>query len=226
MGAAERANQAQRAAEAVALSGCMLVLDVQHLYRDAPHAGDRGARFTLGDGTHVWEAAAATLYASAAAAWLRAHGATVYTNDPVLGTLVGPYSRRQAAANALGVHAYIACHVNAGGGSYARAEYMVGSPGQRLGYIIGTAITKTFREVRTCQCMPLVAGQRGAVCVAGVDRRVPAIVLEPFFGDNTRHQAIFEPPYLAALGVAIGVGVATWWQVASSAASGAAASRR
>lgn len=233
MGSAQRANEAARAeaarlaaAEAVALAGLRVVLDVQHLYREAPHFGDRGSCYTLGNGTHVWEAAAATMYAAAAAAWLRARSALVYTNDPTQGVLVGPYSRRHAAANALGIHAYIACHVNAGGGNYAAAEYMTGSPGQALGTRIGTAITHTFRDIPSAKCVPLVRGARGAVCVEGVDRHIPAIVLEPFFGDNPRQQAIFEPQYLAALGVAVGVGIAAWWQDAKSSASGAATSRR
>lgn len=233
MGSAQRENEAARAmaaaqaeAEAVALTGLRIVLDVQHVYREGQHAADRGSRYTLGGGVHVWEAAAAVSYAAAARDWLAARGAQVYMNDPTHGILVGPYSRRNAAANALGVHAYLACHVNAGGGNYAAAEYMVGSPGQALGSRIGMALVSSFREIRSCRCVPLVQGQRGAVCIEGVDRHVSALVCEPFFGDNVRQQALFEGIYLTAIGRAVGIGVAQWWQDVKASASGPVAAHR
>jgi N-acetylmuramoyl-L-alanine amidase len=233
VGAAERANAAARAqaaadaaALAVSLSGLRVVLDVQHLFKVGKEASDRGTLYALGNGTHVYEAQATTAYGAALAAWLKSRGAAVLTNEPKSGILTGDYPARNAAANAWGAHAYLALHVNAGGGDYALAEYMVGSPGQALGAPIGAALCKAFRDIRSARCNPLVAHQRGAVCVEGVDRHVPALILEPFFGDNVRQQALFAPEYLVALGGCIGIGIAYWWQAARTSATGAVASRR
>ena len=93
MGCAQRLNPLIHAR----LAGCRVAVDVQHLYRDGKHAGDRGAIFTLEGGARIAEVQATVLYAQALVEWLRSRGAEVLTNDPVHGIMVGPYSRRTAS---------------------------------------------------------------------------------------------------------------------------------
>ena len=207
MGYAERLNPLIH----TRLAGARIVVDVQHLYRDGKHAGDRGAIFQLEGGATIAEAQATVVYAQALTEWLRSRGAQVLTNDPVHGILVGPYSKRTAAANAYQAHAFIACHVNAGGGAYALAEYQLAGLGQAMGDMIGAKLVERFPEIRAHKCDPIMPGARGDVCVDGVSWDVPALILEPFFGDTRRMQALFAHDRLVALGEAIGEGVAVWW---------------
>lgn len=213
MGRAERINVAAGLPRVLAtrLEGLRVVVDVQHLHRDGRHAGDRGAVFVLANKTKVTEAAAATMYAGALVSWLQERGATVLTNSPTRGILTGPYSRRNAAANVFQASCYLACHVNAGGGSYFAGEYMVGTNAQPLADTVGQLVLERFPMVQAKKAVPLVQGQRGAVCIQGVDRSRPAVILEPFFGDNPRHWPMLAGPQLKALGEAIGAGVALWW---------------
>ena len=208
MGWAERQSAALRAR----LFGCKVAVDVQHAYRSGSHANDRGAVFELRNGAHLAETQATTVYAQALASWLAARGAAVLANDPVAGRLVGPYSDRLAAAAAWGAQAYIACHVNAGGGIYALAEYLIKTPGQALGASVLAVLAERFPEIRGTKVNPLAPGQRGAVCVEGFPADRPAIILEPFFGDNLLQQELFAHDRLVALGEAVGEGLAAWWE--------------
>lgn len=206
MGWAERANAALRAS----LAGLKVAVDVQHIYRPAK-PGDHGSLYVLANGGKVWEASAATTYATSLVHTLTDRGAAVLTNDPARGVLVGPYSRRNQEASTWAAHLYLACHVNAGGGAYCLTEYMVGTPGQPAGDAIGKAIVAAFPQLQGARCNPLVRGQRGAVCIEGFTRTRAALVLEPFFGDNPRCQDMLAGPALVELGQMIAAGIATWW---------------
>ena len=194
------------------LVGLRVAVDVQHLYREGQHAGDHGSTFTLEGGGKIAEAQAAVAYAQALVAWLRARGAAVLTNEPAAGILTGPYSRRNAAALSWGAGAYLACHVNAGGGGYALAEYPLACEGQVLGDLIGAELVKRFREIRAHTTRALSPGARGDVCIEGCSKDAPAIVLEPFFGDTPAMQPLFAAGRLTELGEAIGEAVASWWE--------------
>lgn len=207
MGWAARAAQDLRSA----LAGLRVCVDVQHLYRDGKHAGDRGSLYVLASGAKVYETQAATTYAGALCAWLRARGAAVLTNEPASGILTGPYSRRNEAANAWHADAYLACHVNAGGGAYALTEYVVATGAAPLGERIGVAIAQAFPVIRGARTNPLLRGQRGAVCVEACTAVRAALVVEPFFGDNKQHQGLLAAPSLLRLGETIGGAVAEWW---------------
>lgn len=207
---------------AVSLTGAVVVLDVQHLYRSGIHAGDRGTRYSLPGGGSIWEAQAATTYAAAAARWLKARGATVWTNDPAHNFLVGPYSRRNRFANGLRPDCYLACHVNAGGGDYAAFEYVaqeralsVLALALSLGHALGA-----LPEVKRFRPVALKHGDRGAVCIERVI--APALVVEPFFGDRLEQQGLFATDRLVALGEAIASGVSEWWHEKMLAAGAAA----
>lgn len=196
-----------------------IAVDIQHLYRTGPLAADRGSRFVLADGRTVYEGDAVTVYAQSLASWLREWGATVIVNDPVRGKLVGPYSRRNREATLANVDAYLACHLNAGRGDYALCEYMASVPAATQGacqalanWILHSGINDP--EVRGRQARRLERGERGAVCIQGCGPFVPALILEPFFGDQPRHQPLFETARLQLLGKEIGQGVAAWWRAA------------
>lgn len=194
-----------------------VAIDVQHLYRTGLHARDRGTRFRLQDGRTIYEADAVVSYAQALGLWLTEAGATVITNDPVRGRMVGPYSRRQREARTRGCELYLACHLNAGGGNYSRVEMMSGLPAQTQAqalacgrWIQGSLAYLT--ELRTQQTAFLRHGDRGAVCIEGCGLALPALLLEPFFGDTPRHQALLSSERLAVVGQLIGHGVAAWWR--------------
>lgn len=198
------------------LAGLRIAVDVQHLYRRS-HAGDRGAVFTLPNGTHVTEAHAATQYAGALASELRAGGADVLTNDATAGVLVGDYWTRNRQAAAWRAHAYLACHVNAGGGRYARTCRMAGEyvPGAAfvdafdLSAAILRALAAGLVEISSGSATVLRRGERGAVCIQSFNG--PGLVLEPFFGDSLAHQGLLVAPGVQAVGMAIAAGVESWW---------------
>lgn len=193
------------------LEGLRAVVDVQHLYRPSKPM-DRGAVFTLMDGTKTTEASAVLIYAAALRAWLEARGARVMTNDPARGVLVGPYSRRHRAADAWDAHAYLACHLNAGGGSYCLMEHMSMAQGRVLAEAIGPKVVEAFPQISATQTRSLTDGDRGAVCIREVPGRIAAVICEPFFGDTKTHQSILAAPELSRLGEAIGAGVMEWWR--------------
>lgn len=205
------------------IGGVRIVVDVQHLYRNT-HPHDRGTVYTLGDGTHVTEAHCTTIYAAALVAKLKAHGADVLTNDPVRGILVGPYSRRQRFANAW-AHLlerptpplYLACHLNAGRGSYATIEMMAAHRDAAFGQWLTSYLSRDFPEILSGRTVGLAPGERGAVCIEGFDG--PAAILEPFFGDNPAQQRLMEPPRLVQLGNTLGAAIAMWFMGSPRAAT-------
>src|SRR5258706_8674115 len=99
-----------------------VAVDVQHAWRPWPHVGDRGALFYRPDGLTVDEVSLASGYAAATVAELERAGAVVLRNRPPAGPLTGPYSRRGDYAGGGGARSYLACHVNAGRGGFARVS--------------------------------------------------------------------------------------------------------
>jgi hypothetical protein len=214
VGWAERQNVSNGLPRILAtrLSVLRAAIDVQHAHRQGRHAADRGSIYTLPNGTHIAEADAATIYAAAMVSWLRARGAAVLTNNPATGALCGPYSSRNHEANLWGASCYVACHVNAGGGSYAATEYMAGTSGDALGLSIRIQLGHDFPEIKSNRGVPLAQGQRGAVCIEAIGPNTAAIVLEPFFGDTPWQQGLFAAPKLHQLGETTGEGIAQWWE--------------
>lgn len=199
--------------------GLKVAIDVQHLYRPS-RPSDRGTVFQLEGGTTVAEADIATGYAAAAAEYLRGAGAEVLVNDPARRQLVGYYSQRNREATRWGAHCYLACHVNAGRGSYCLMEYMdqataVGSrtgriAAARLANWIGSMLVQ-LGGILSHRNNVLVHGDRGAVCIEGCGESVAAVLVEPFFGDNPREQELATGRGVSLVGEWIGQGVASWW---------------
>jgi len=191
------------------LAGLHVAVDVQHIYRPAKPA-DRGAEFLLATGHKITEAEIATSYAQGLAGWLAARGASVLTNNPATATMVGPYSRRNLEAAKASCDLYLACHVNAGRGSYATVEYMAKSASRPAAEAIALALLQDVPEIRSHRLVQLAHGERGAVCIEAFTV-APALLLEPFFGDYAPAQALLAPARLKAVGETIGKGIATWW---------------
>jgi len=195
----------------VRLEGLRVAVDVQHLYKTS-NPLDRGAIFELPGGFHLAEAQAVAVYAQALCAWLQARGAAVLTNQPAAQVLVGSYYRRQKAAEKWGADAYLACHIDAGKGSYALLEYVVGSAGMVLGSRIGARLCEDFPEILSHKTVSLSPPARGYACISGFPTDRAAVLVEPFFGDNPRQQGLLSTPNLIAVGESIGEGVARWWE--------------
>lgn len=195
------------------LVGLRVVIDVQHLFRDHKPR-DRGAVYTLPSGALMAEADATLVYAAAAAEALTARGAAILTNDPKHGILVGYYSTRNRLAGTWGGHAYLACHLNAGRGSYAMVECMaslVNDEPARLSRTIASYLWHVSPEILSTKVKRLVATERGAACIEACPSKVAAVLLEPFFGDNPAHQPLLAATELRRVGIAIANGVANWW---------------
>lgn len=193
------------------LENFRVAVDVQHLYKTTS-PDDRGAVFGLPGGFHLAEAQAVTVYAQALCSWLAARGAVVLTNHPATQVLVGSYYRRQKEAEKWGAAAYLACHLDAGNGSYAALEYPVGSAGIALATRIGTRLTDDFPEILSYKVVSLSPQARGYACINGFPNDRAAVLVEPFFGDNPRQQGLLSTPKLVAVGESIGEGVARWWE--------------
>ena len=204
MGWAER-SQRTRTRQ---LGGLKVAVDVQHLWKPPPHQHDRGAHFKLTGGATMWETDCSLIYAQALGNWLRDRGADVLENSAAPMS----YGARNRAANDWGADAYLACHVNAGGGRYPLAMFMSTTPGEALGFTILQRITAAFPVLAAPQLKPLHSNDRGAVCIEACSGRTAAIVLEPFFGDRPEHQVIMTAPELGRLGRTIGEGLASWWE--------------
>jgi N-acetylmuramoyl-L-alanine amidase len=198
------------------LAGLVVVVDVQHAYRTGIHAADRGTLYAFSDGTHAEEADLSAHYAARLAADLRAMGASVFTNDPARGKLVGAYLDRQRQATLLSADVYLACHTNAGRGSYAAVEYATVNPGRGLAMSIASELDRTFFEINNGKAVELVEGERGMVCVRGFTRG-PALILEPLFPDNPDHQRLCTHDGLELVGSAIARGIQGWWAASRTA---------
>ncbi len=197
------------------LSGMKVAVDVQHLYRPN-HPSDHGSVYTLATGLTVTEAHCTTIYAAAIHEFLASWGAEVLVNDPASGALIGYYSERNRADSLWGADLYLACHLNAGRGTYAAIEIMAAHRDDRLCEYIGGERTAAAPEIAESRPVMLGHGDRGAVCIEAC--ACPAAIVEPFFGDNPKQQGLMSGSALAGIGRAIGRGVGNWWRAGRLAA--------
>jgi hypothetical protein len=141
---------------------------------------------------------------------MTAAGAQVLTNDPVRKILTGLYWQRNRAAFSWGASLYLACHLNAGRGSYAAVEMIAARRDPRLFEWIGNELVHSVPEILSSHGVALSPGDRGVVCIGSCSQ--PAAIIEPFFGDNPRQQGLFASFRLIEVGQAIARGVIGWWQ--------------
>jgi hypothetical protein len=221
----------------------LIVLDVQHQLRTGIHAHDQGARFGI-----VTEVELANRYAFAAASRLVTRGYRVYTNVPgwpprldlsVVGTLgvpklAGSYAERAELVADMGVAVYIACHINAGGGSYSLAEVVCddgvivgafgGRPDSAANIVTVDARSVAFAATLMNEMSTAPAGirgsevkrfsglglryrgtgsnplrfERGRGCISrAVELGIPAVLFEPYFGDNPSHAWMQDGQFVA-----------------------------
>ncbi len=103
--------------------------------------------------------------------------------------LSGFYGQRHTQVNDMfpGANLYIAGHINAGGGSYARVEvdYRAGSSTRRIAGLVSDNFAKKLPVSRS-EVTTLRKTSRGFSCINGV--RCSAILLEPLFIDYKSHR--------------------------------------
>jgi N-acetylmuramoyl-L-alanine amidase len=183
------------------------ILDRQHKGRLSKPL-DRGAACGLLRETDLTDA-----YIAAAKGCLESAGATVHVLD------TGEYGDRHRAAIAIAkAHpttpcAYIACHVNAGKGTYALVEYDARSAGGRslasdlndwLVALPGITKGKTF---------PMTPATRGWACIDGIyagPSNLSAALLEPGFIDAPAHAPLWTLDGLQRVGKALSEGILMW----------------
>jgi len=163
-----------------------IALDVQHMGK--PHRPyDRGASCA-----GYYEADLVLRYAGLAYQQLVAKRYEVFLLTS------GRYSERHEWVNKHGVELYLACHLNAGGGSYSLVEYYYDA-GQKTREI-ASVFADCFRRVlgtSNAKVWEIPKGGRGAVCLEGT--RPSALLLEPLFIDNTVHfELVVHQPELVA----------------------------
>ena len=184
----------------------IIICDRQHLGKPS-NPGDHGATHGALRETDLTDA-----YIAIAAADLRAAGHTVY----VLTT--GEYGERQKQANAIAVAAptervyYVACHINAGGGSYGLVEYDGRSAGgARLAAGLALGLGQ-LPELSAHKTTALQNGERGWVCIAGIytgPGNIAGAIYEPGFIDPAANAALWTADGLARVGHALASGLAS-----------------
>lgn len=190
----------------MALTDVLVVLDRQHGFKSATF--DPGAVDEV-DGTKdvVAETELTRAYIAHACARLDDLGVP-WT---VLG--FGPYGERHALASkaAWGVKrvAYIACHVNAGGGAYGLVKHDTRSSGGRK---LALALTSTLVPVSglaSVKALPLRSDDRGWSCISGIydSPSMCAALFEPYFIDHEAHAHLREGKII---GRALADGCASW----------------
>ena len=193
------------------------ILDIQHAgKRSSPR--DVGATFDLdGDGVRGGlgerEIDVSASYVARARDVLPASGHVAY----VLTT--GDYGERHAAAIAIakanpGVRcAYVACHANAGGGSYGLVEYDERSGlGAALAHALADALS-ALPGVGRGRTRGLGAADRGWACIDGIyagPENLCGVIFEPFFVDFAGHRPLMSPSGLARVGAVLADGCLSW----------------
>lgn len=192
----------------------IVILDRQHAGK--PGKDDRGASVEL-DGRTVYEVDLTRAYIEAATALLMSEGHAVYVLED------GWYSARHARAceiareNPAQLCAYVACHINAGGGSYGLVLHDARSRG---GHALAEAVADALGTDNAALDRTLVGAAdhegpwaRAMTTIKGIysgPGNLSGICFEPFFIDNDRNQALMTDAGLRAVGNALAVGCMQW----------------
>jgi hypothetical protein len=186
----------------------LVIFDRQHKGRSGKRANDRGCSFGTLVETDLTEA-----YIAAAKARVEAAGVSC----EVLTT--GEYPSRQAAAGSRaksvdGRVLYIACHVNAGRGTYALVEYDDRSAnGKKAAAAMAAAFDAGLVEVTSGRTVSLSSGDRGFACVSGIyagPANVCAVLVEPGFIDASKHASLWTATGLVRVGNVIADAALAW----------------
>ena len=201
----------------------IVIFDRQHYGKPGSASGDRGAGVDLdGDGqieSGEQEANLTPLYIQPAKALLTQLGHTVYLLDS------GWYSQRHedaiaiARANPSKRVAYLACHINAGGGDYAVFLFDSRSSG---GAALAGSITDAFASdsdltgisrslLRSASATNDWSNAYNTVkgIYAG-PTNISGVCVEPYFLDQAKHRWLTTPEGGAALAEALVDGIVRW----------------
>lgn len=190
------------------------ILDWQH--HGKPGRNDRGASFDVnGDGELEYETELTRGYIDAAAHVLESAGHHVYIFDD------GTYRSRHARANTIARAiaepvAYLACHLNAGGGDYGMVLYDWRSGGgAQLASELVKALSPRLAEVGRSRTMLSSPDQWGRAwsTIRGIydgPAHISGACLEPAFMDTSKHHPLFTSEGLKRIGEAIAVGLMSW----------------
>jgi len=200
----------------------IVILDRQHHGKPGGR-GDLGARADLdGDGmveAHEFEANLTPLYIASARDYLEPLGIEVVVLE------WGSYKARHAYANAIAGAAdgapvaYIACHLNAGGGRYAAVLHDSRSRGGRgLAVTLADALEEEFDELSKGKAVPAGPGKRAFVTYDGIFEgpgNISGVCFEPCFMDTPEHRPLLSPGGLSRIGRVLGAGCLTWIETRS-----------
>lgn len=189
----------------------MIYIDVQHIGKPNK-TRDMGA--SKGDALEDTEAYWTSLYAFYMEMRLRELGYAVFRLSD------GTYRSRHERVNLYedtiaddGQSVYVACHINAGGGSYSAMFYdHRSSNGARLADAIAQTV-QTLPRLGTVRKIPADPNNwtRNAYhTIKGVQRPV-AICAEPFFIDNELHQEYMSYDMIKLIGREMANGIHLWY---------------
>ena len=200
------------------------ILDRQHFGKPNRRSEDLGAGVDLdGDGVieaHEWETALTPIYLSACQLKLEALGVEVVT-FPYEGQKMS-YKQRHAEACRLAREnpeargAYLAAHLNAGGGNYGLVIHDERSSG---GKALAESIANGMRHYLPELYRVLVRGAssdswaRGLTTIRGIwsgPANLSGVCFEPLFMDNEDHQDLIKSDGLQRAGLSAAVGIEAW----------------
>lgn len=196
----------------------MVIWDIQHHGRSGSREGDLGAQADVdGDGraeTHEREALLTPAYVAAATQTLMLRG-----QDSVL-LAAGDYPARHRRARTLaGIRtwgaAYMACHLNAGGGDYGLILHLPGAVrAERLARSLAAALSAELPQLARVLVQPITGAWSRALPtvegLAGADHICPAVCLEPAFLDRPEHRPLLSWSGLEMVGGALARGYLNW----------------
>ena len=192
----------------------LVIFDWQHQGKPPPKHRDRGASCEI-DGVRVHETDLTAGYIDAAARMIRdaGHQVEIITE--------GWYPNRHKLACSMAMEterpvAYLASHINAGGGSYAAIYHDERSfNGARLAGCIAGALGAALPELSKSKARP--SGPEKSGRAWGVFRGIwsgpmwiSGVCLEPAFIDCEEHWPLFTPEGLERIGAALAAGVLAW----------------
>ena len=198
----------------------IIIFDRQHYGK--PGKNDQGAGFDIDDDgvveTQERETQLTPLYYLPAKAMLEALGHRVVVLDQ------GWYSHRHKQANQIardnpGVPvAYIACHINAGRGSYSALIHDSQSTGgavlaRALGDALTLATLQGIDRVRVVQGSPTNGWKRGYTTIKGIyagPSNISGVCFEPYFIDNAAHHNLTTEAGSAQIAKALVGGLRGW----------------
>lgn len=197
----------------------LVILDRQHGYKEGTKWLSGACADIDGDGVKEdWEQEARLTYRyiQYAAGYLYERGHSVLIIDS------GRYINRHGKANMRAKHydgkaAYVACHLNAGGGDYSLVLHDARSAGgEALARCLRSKLKVLFpeyrdRKVRACGPDSWANAYATITGIYSGPRNISAVCYEPLFMDNVDHQQILnDEDGIRMLGEALAKGCLAW----------------